>query len=210
MKTVTPVPKTETPIFVVVHNEAARDALGHLLRNAGYQAVLFQSALIFLAENPNLVSGCLVADIKTPGMDGLQLQEQLVARRLDLPVIIITGEEDIPLAVRALRAGVSAFLVKPVEEERLIESIEDALKGRIQITESDAKSTREALSKLTAREKDVLDQMVIGCADNVIARRLNISPPTVQIHRGRIKEKFRARDIGELIRNVLAVGRECQ
>jgi len=183
MKNATQLPMNKTTIYVVVHNEPARDALGHLLANAGYQPILFQSALIFLTEQPNLGSACLIADIRTPGMDGLQLQEQIVARKLDLPVIIITDQEDIPLAVRALRAGASAFLEKPIKEERLIESIEIALKGRFQITESDAELARKTIAKLTAREKDVLDQMVIGCTDNVIARRLNISPPTPAICR---------------------------
>ena len=205
MTTPAELPIGELTIYILVKDDAVRDALGQLLTSTGYRAVPFSSALSFLAENPTAGSACVLAEIRTPGMDGLQLQEQVVARRLDLPVILMTGPEDVSLAVRAMRAGASDFLERPFEEKRVLESIESALYGREPMAESEANTILGAMAKLTAREKEVLDLLVIGCADKIIARPLTISPPTVEIHRGRIMEKMKARNMAELVRNILAV-----
>ena len=194
------------PICVVDDDSAVRDALRILLRMSGYRVEVFESALAFLkdADIPN--AACLIADIRMPDMDGLELQQTLARRGVDLPVIIMTGHGDVPLAVKAMKAGAIDFLEKPFEEANLLASIKTALakRARGHAKSEEGERVRARLAELTPREKEVLDQLVEGLQNKMIAHNLDISPRTVEVYRGRIMEKLQARSIAELVRMALS------
>jgi len=194
------------PICVVDDDSAVRDALKILLRMSGYRVEVYESGLAFLKDADMQKAACLIADIRMPDMDGIELQQTLARRGIGLPVIIMTGHGDVPLAVKAMKAGAIDFLEKPFEEENLLASIRIALAKN---TSKHAKSeegeqTRARISELTPREKEVLDQLVDGHQNKMIAHNLDISPRTVEVYRGRIMEKLKARSIAELVRMALA------
>ena len=190
-------------ICIVDDDAAIRDALRLLLRVSGYQVETFDSAVSFLKDAEPTRFCCLVADIRMPEMDGLALQEELVRRGSALPVIIMTGHGDVPLAVRAMKAGAIDFLEKPFEEDALLESIKVALSSHGYAT-AEAQAIQGRIATLTPREKEVLDQLVEGHQNKMIGHKLGISPRTVEVYRGRIMEKMGARTIAELVRIALA------
>jgi len=194
-------------IFIVDDDEDVRVSLQTLLKAEGYAAETFESAMAFLASDAPTRRGCLIADIRMPDMDGLALQEELVRRKAELPVIIVTGHGDVPLAVRAMKAGAVDFLEKPYDEEVLLASIRRALAAAEEASER-AASLHEAearIASLTEREREVLDLLAAGKANKVIAYELDISPRTVEIHRARVMEKMRAKSLAELVRMVVAI-----
>jgi two-component system, LuxR family, response regulator FixJ len=194
-------------IFVVDDDEDVRGSLQALLEAEGFAAEIFESAGAFLASNGPTRPGCLIADIRMPDMDGLELQEELVRRKALLPVIVVTGHGDVPLAVRAMKAGAIDFLEKPYDESVLLGSIRRALSEAQEASER-AAATQEAaerLASLTDRERQVLDLLAAGRPNKVIAYELDISPRTVEIHRARVMEKMRAKSLAELVRMVVAV-----
>jgi len=196
------------PILIVDDDADVRDSLRALLESAGYEVQDFESARKVLAE-PNLSSkSCLIADIRMPDMDGLALQEELVARRIGIPVIVVTGHGDVPLAVRAMKAGAVDFIEKPFDDELLLESVKRALaKSSGSRTQASLAQTAESrITQLTPRERQVLDHLVAGHANKVIAYELDISPRTVEIHRAHLMEKMQARSLPDLVRFALAAG----
>lgn len=195
-------------IFIVDDDEDVRVSLQTLLKAEGYAAETFESAKAFLASDAPARRGCLIADIRMPDMDGLALQEELVRRKAELPVIVVTGHGDVPLAVRAMKAGAVDFLEKPYDEAVLLASIRRALAAAEEASER-AASLHEAearIATLTEREREVLDLLTAGKANKVIAYELDISPRTVEIHRARVMEKMRAKSLAELVRMVVAIG----
>ncbi len=194
------------PICVVDDDSAVRDALKILLRMSGYRVEVFESALAFLKDADIAGAACLIADIRMPDMDGLELQQTLARRGVDLPVIIMTGHGDVPLAVKAMKAGAVDFLEKPFEEVGLLASIKVALAKRAagKAKDEEGETTRARMAELTPREKEVLDQLVEGHQNKMIAHNLDISPRTVEVYRGRIMEKLKARSIAELVRMALS------
>ena len=193
-------------IFVVDDDEAVRDSLKILLSAAGYAAELFPSARAFLEGNGGAKAGCLLADLRMPDMDGLELQEELLRRKTGLPVIIMTGHGDVPLAVRAMKAGAVDFLEKPFNRAQLLASIEKALQRSEVVTESnaEAETAQARVAELTDRERDVFDLLVAGHQSKVIANKLSISPRTVQVHRGRVMHKLNVQSLQDLVRLALA------
>lgn len=193
-------------IFVVDDDEAVRGSLQALLEAEGFAARTFESAGAFLASDASGLPGCLIADIRMPDMDGLELQEELVRRKAPLPVIVVTGHGDVPLAVRAMKAGAIDFLEKPYDEAVLLGSIRRALSEVQQASEraAAAQETAERLASLTEREGQVLELLTAGRPNKVIAYELDISPRTVEIHRARVMEKMRAKSLAELVRMVVA------
>lgn len=194
-------------VFVVDDDPAIRDSLSLLLEASGYTAKPFESATAFLASDSPGAVGCLIVDVRMPEMDGLTLQEKLAERGSPLQVIVMTGHADIPLAVRAMRAGAVDFLEKPCEEEALLSSVRRALE-RASTAEGEVKEMRDAsarLTLLTERERQVLDLIVAGKANKVIAYDLSISPRTVEIHRARVMEKMKATNLADLVRKVLSI-----
>lgn len=194
------------PICVVDDDSAVRDALQILLRMSGYRVEVYESALAFLERADLAKAACLIADIRMPDMDGLELQQTLAKRSVDLPVIVMTGHGDVPLAVKAMKAGAIDFLEKPFEEAGLLSSIKVALARRASggAKNEEAERVRAKLSELTPREKEVLDQLIEGHQNKMIAHNLDISPRTVEVYRGRVMEKMQARTIAELVRMALA------
>jgi two-component system response regulator FixJ len=199
----------EKTVFIVDDDAAIRDSLRMMLEAAGHTVRDFASAQSFLSD-PDLSGGCLIVDIRMPGMGGLELQEELVRRKVNIPVIVITGHGDVPLAVRAMRAGAIDFVEKPFDEERMLQSVADAVAAgqRAEGRATEAKEARELLSQLTPREHEILDQLVKGHANKVVAHQLGISPRTVEIHRASIMEKLHARNLSNVVRTALAASWE--
>lgn len=197
--------QAEHRVFVVDDDRSARDSLATLLQASGYVCETFQSAAEFLARHPAQLRGCIIADIRMPDMDGLALQEELIRRGASLPVIIVTGHGDVPLAVRAMKAGAIDFLEKPFEEAALLNSVGRALEEARTVGERSSinEEARDRLAQLTDRERQVLELVVEGHANKVIAYHLSISPRTVELHRARVMDKMLARSVAELVRLTL-------
>jgi len=197
---------SEATVFVVDDDHAVREGLGLLLGSAGFAVETYPSADDFLDTYEPGRPGCLVLDIRMPGLDGLALQERLVSRGLELPIIILSGHGDVPAAVRAFKHGAVDFFQKPVNEEALLAGVRQAL-GRDAERRRARAHRGEALhrlEKLTPREREVLEHVVAGRANKAIAAELGISERTVELHRARIMRKLKARSLPELTRLVLA------
>jgi two-component system, LuxR family, response regulator FixJ len=196
------------PILIVDDDDDVRDSLRALLESAGYDVRDFSSAKSVLEDGAVGQAACLLADIRMPDMDGLALQEELVKRRIGLPVIIVTGHGDVPLAVRAMKAGAVDFIEKPFDDELLLQSIDQALtRGKEQRGQASlAQSAAERIALLTERERQVLERLVAGQANKVIAYELDISPRTVEIHRAHVMEKMQAKSLSDVVRLALAAG----
>lgn len=196
----------EPVIFVVDDDDDVRESMRVLLESAGFKAEAFGSAGSFLDSGWENRTGALIADIRMPDMDGLTLQEELARRKAVLPVIIMTGHGDVPLAVRAMKAGAIDFLEKPVDDSLLVASIKRAL-AAAEASVHASHEVQEAASRiaaLTDRERQVMELMAAGRPNKIIAYELDISPRTVEIHRARVMEKMHAKSLAELVRMVVA------
>jgi len=196
------------PILIVDDDADVRDSLRALLESAGFEVRDFDSARRVLEDDALAQGACLIADIRMPDMDGLALQEELVRRRVGLPVIIVTGHGDVPLAVRAMKAGAVDFIEKPFDDELLLESIKRALTlGRESRGQASLAHTAAArIAVLTERERQVLERLIAGQPNKVIAFELDISPRTVEIHRAHVMEKMQAKSLSDVVRLALAAG----
>jgi FixJ family two-component response regulator len=196
-------------VIIVDDDADFRESLAGLLDASGYETEAFDSALTFLDHVGTEDALCLVSDIRMPGMDGLELQQELNARGSNLPMVIMTGHGDIPLAVRAMRAGAVDFLEKPFDLPVLLTAVERARRrqGESKTQQLEAVARIEAL---TDREREVMDLLVIGHQNKMVAHKLNISTRTVEVHRSRVMEKTRARSLPELVYLCIAAGREAQ
>jgi len=194
-------------VFIVDDDAAVRDALKFLLRSVGHPVEAFASAVDFLAAYRDDRPGCLVLDIRMPGMSGLELQAQLNERRSMLPIIFITGHGDVPMAVEAMQSGAMDFIQKPFRDQDLIDRINQALEKDAKNRASLGELTliRERLTSLTPREREVMDLVVHGKANKVIAGDLDLSQRTVEIHRSRVMEKMLATSLAHLVRMVIEV-----
>jgi len=195
-------------VYIVDDDAAVRDSLAVLLEACGHHVRSFGLAREFLDAAPALPPGCLIVDIRMPEMDGLELQRRLAERSLNFPTIVITGHGDVPLAVRAMKAGALDFIEKPFSTPTILASVATAL------AEIDTEETRNPagaaaaakLELLTAREREVLEGLLAGLPNKSIAYDLAISPRTVEIHRARVMDKMGARSLSELIRLALSAG----
>ena len=197
---------SRTPTVIVVDDdEAVRKSLQMLLKSVGHVAVGYASAQQFLAAWDKDQSGCLVLDVRMPGMSGLELQQELNRRGAVLPVIFITGHGDIPMAVAAMQSGAFDFLQKPFRDQDLIDRIQRGLEqdrvNREQLREQGR--IRAQFESLTPREREVLTLVVAGNANKVMAADLGVSQRTIEIHRGRVMEKMGARSLAQLVRMVM-------
>lgn len=199
---------TDQPIVHVVDDdEGLRDALTALLRMAGFAVRAYPDAAAVLAAIRPDSAGCVIADVRMPGMSGLELQQELLRRDIRLPVIVVTGHGDVPMAVAALKAGALDFFEKPFDDRKLIERIGDALdcdSRRRESRESLAK-TIERLQQLSPREREVMELVAQGLANKVIAHQLGIGARTVETHRARVMEKTGAANVSDLTRMILQV-----
>jgi two-component system response regulator FixJ len=194
-------------VFVVDDDPAVRDSLAMLLTSSGYNAKPYASAAAFLANETPEAAGCMVVDVQMPEMNGLALQRELAARRFRIPVIVMTGHGDIPIAVQAMKAGAVDFLEKPFDDGVLLDGIRRALERASSAADQvpAAKETKRRMEQLTDREREVMDLIVAGKANKVIAYELSISPRTVEIHRSRVMEKMGAGNLADLVRKVLSL-----
>jgi len=198
----------DSPILIVDDDPDVRDSLRALLESSGFTVREHDSAKAVLSD-PALGSAlCLIADIRMPEMDGLQLQEELNRRKTVLPVIVVTGHGDVPLAVRAMKAGATDFLEKPFDEELLLAAVQSAKAAADQarMQSQTGETAARLIGQLTPRELDVLKHLVAGRSNKVIAYELSISPRTVEIHRAHLMDKMEARSLSDLIRMALAAG----
>jgi two-component system response regulator FixJ len=195
-------------VHVIDDDEAVRRSLALLLYSAGYTVETYPSAESFLGAVPQTMSGCIVVDVRMPGMDGLQLQEHLTAQGVLLPVVVVTGHADIALAVRAMKAGARDFIEKPYANSRMIEAVTAALaSGRLDLNRARrASDARARVSRLSSREQAVLHELVQGRPNKLVAHALNISPRTVEIHRANMMEKLGVRSLSEAVRIFIAAG----
>ena len=195
-------------IFVVDDDSAVRDALKLLLRSLGQSVETFGSGQEFLEAYSEDRPGCLVLDIRMPGMSGLELQQQLNERHSSLPIIFITGHGEVPMAVEAMQAGAVDFIQKPFRDQDLIDRINQALEkdSNNRAALGERNDIRHRLETLTPREREVLDLVVHGKANKVIAGDLQLSQRTVEIHRARVMEKMQASSLAHLVRMGLEVG----
>jgi two-component system response regulator FixJ len=196
---------SEQRIFIVDDNPGVRRSLRALLESANFLVQDYPSAKAFLADDIK-TGGCLIADIRMPEMTGLELHEELIKRGVAMPVIMITGRGDVPLAVRAMRAGAIDFIEKPFDDEVLLASLHKALDvgQRDRNRTVEAQHALELISQLTPRERQVLEQLVAGRSNKLAAYELSISPRTIEIHRARIMDKLNARSLSDLVRTSLA------
>lgn len=195
----------EFTVFVVDDDQAVRESLAFLVQSVGLEVETFASAQDFLDLYAPERPGCLITDIRMPGMSGLELQERLSADGRHIPVIVLTGFGDVPAAVRALKGGAIDFVEKPFNPQALLDLVQQAI---VRDSERRAQAAREAdldkrMASLTPREQEVMALVVAGKANKVIAIDLLISERTVELHRGRIMKKMRARSLAELMRIVL-------
>ena len=195
-------------VFVVDDDDAVRNSLRLLLKAVGLPTELFRSADEYLKAFDNDRSGCLVLDIRMPGMSGLELQEELNRREAILPIIFITGHGDIPMAVEAMQRGALDFLQKPFRDQDLLDRINRALEkdrvGRALL--GNRESIRARIASLTPREQEVLAMVTQGKANKVIAADLELSQRTVEIHRAHLMEKMGANSLAHLVRMVVDAG----
>jgi two-component system, LuxR family, response regulator FixJ len=200
-------PATPT-VFVVDDDEGVRNSLRFLLKSVGLTTRALASASEFLEAYKHNQPGCLVLDVRMPGMSGIELQQQLNLRGATIPVIFITGHGDIPMAVEAMQHGAFDFLQKPFRDQDLIDRIQRALERdtRNRTLLAQHVRIRERLESLTPREREVLRLMTRGKANKVMAAELGVSQRTVEIHRARVMEKMQASSLAHLVRMVLEVG----
>lgn len=199
-------------VHVVEDDPAVRSALGLFLRVSGFLVHEYASAEEFLAADGGALRGCALVDVRLPGMDGPTLQVELQARRSALPVVLMTAYAEVPLAVRAMRAGAVDFIEKPVEPAALLEAIGRALTqpatNILQPSKAVAADAANRISALSPRERNVLQGLLAGYSNKDIARRLGLSPRTVEIHRARMMGRLGARSLPEALRLGLAAGIE--
>ncbi|MDR3529784.1 MAG: response regulator FixJ [Rhodopila sp.] len=192
-------------VYVVDDDSAVRDSLRMLLESSGFTVRTHDSARAFLAERP-AVSGCVLTDVRMPEIDGLELQRLLREQGIWLPVIVMTGQGDIAIAVRAMKTGAVDFLEKPFDDEALFQAIDRALaENRLRREAASLSAEASArISSLTPREREVLDLLVTGLPNKAIGNELGTSPRTIEVHRARVMEKLQVRSLPELVRLVLA------
>jgi len=192
-------------IVVIDDHESVRSSLRALLEASGLRVKDYSSGPAYLEDNGG--GDCLLVDVRMPHMTGLELQHELVKRNSIVPVIVVTGHGDVPLAVTAMRAGAFDFLEKPFDDDVLLDSIHRALaEGRkVRNSQHESKAAAALIAALTNREHEVLDHLVLGKSNKLIAHELGISPRTVETHRARLQEKLKARGLSDLVRLTRAV-----
>jgi two-component system response regulator FixJ len=195
-------------VHVIDDDEAVRDSLAFLLRSAKVQVRTYESAVAFLEASADVKAGCIITDVRMPGIDGIELLRQLKEREVQVPVIVVTGHGDVPLAVEAMKIGAVDFLEKPFDDDTLIASVRAALSRRERGIQQDAEraAIQERIAALSNRERQVLEGLIAGYPNKTIAYDLGISPRTVEIYRANLMTKMEAKSLSELVRLALVAG----
>lgn len=195
---------TDAVVHLIDDDEWVRQAIAFMLTTSGFAVRVYESATAFLDALPSVQPGCIVTDVRMPGMDGLELQRELKNRSVDLPVIVITGHADVSLAVEAMKAGAIDFIEKPFNDETLLAAIRVAVERH----SSNSRRTEEVaaiqtkLDSLSPREREVLDGLIAGLPNKTIAYDLNISARTVEVHRANLMSRMAANSLADLVRMV--------
>lgn len=198
---------TSATVAIVDDDEAVRDSLDVLMRASGHDTATFETADAFLAADREAF-GCILLDVRLPDGDGIEVLQRLIAENCQAPVVIITGHGDVPMAVKAMRIGAADFVEKPFDPDELLAMVARCLRQYEQIERShnSAAVARERLDRLTPREQEVMQQLVLGRPNKIIAHELGLSPRTVEVHRARVMEKTAAGSLSELVRLAIAAG----
>ena len=197
----------EAPLVHIVDDDASvRDSLMVLLESAGYAVRAYNSAVAFLQAASDRTAGCVLTDVQMPELNGLELQRRMSEQGIRLPVIVMTGHGDVPIAVEAMKAGAADFLEKPFGDEQLLTAVSGAvaINRRVRDEAAAVADTMRRLATLTPREREVLGHLVAGQPNKTIAYDLGSSPRTVEVHRARVMEKMGARSLPELVRMTIA------
>jgi two-component system response regulator FixJ len=195
-------------VYVIDDDEAMRDSLQFLLDSSDFEVRLFENAQEFLDALPELSFGCVVSDVRMPGIDGIELLKRLKSGRGGFPVLIMTGHGDVQLAVEAMKLGAVDFLEKPFEDDRLTVMIEGAIRQAEPAAKSEAAAQEIAarIATLSPRERQVMDGLIAGLSNKLIARDYDISPRTIEVYRANVMTKMQANSLSELVRMALRAG----
>ena len=195
-------------VYVIDDDEAMRDSLEFLLNSVDFEVTLFESAQVFLDEMAGREFGCIVSDVRMPGIDGIELLRRLQALNCRFPVIIMTGHGDVPLAVEAMKLGAVDFLEKPFDDDLLISMIDSGLKRAEPEARHEAvtREIAERIATLSPRERQVMDGLVAGLSNKAIAREYDISPRTIEVYRANVMTKMQAGSLSELVRLAMRGG----
>lgn len=198
--------KQNSTVFIVDDDQAIRHAMELLMRSVGLDHEIFHSADDFLAGFSDERPGCLVLDIRMPGLGGLELQEKLIQMGSSLPIIFISGHGDVPMAVEAMQKGAVDFIQKPFRDQELLDRIHEALEKDLEsrVERDEQSQVQDRMGTLTKREREVLELVVTGKPNKVIAYELGVSQRTVEIHRARVMEKMQAQSLADLVRMHMA------
>lgn len=196
-------------IFIIDDQQSVRNALGEMLNVFGFSVETFESADVFLSSMDPARPGCVVSDVRMPGMDGLELVREFARRQITLPIILISGHADVPMAVAAIKAGAEDFIEKPVDDTALVAAINRGLSRLFeeQSQQRSQESLNQQFSRLTPRQVEIFDLVASGFTSQAIAAKLQISARTVESYRAQIMEKMQAESVAVLVRQAIRLGR---
>jgi two-component system response regulator FixJ len=199
---------SKVKVYVIDDDEAMRDSLNFLLDCAGLEVTLFETAQQFLDALPGLDFGCVVSDVRMPGIDGIELLRRMKAAQSKFPILIMTGHGDVPLAVQAMKLGAIDFMEKPFDDDRLTGMIEAAIRQAEPAAKDDAVTQNivARIATLSPRERQVMEGLIAGLSNKLIARDYDISPRTIEVYRANVMTKMQAGSLSELVRLAMRAG----
>jgi two-component system response regulator FixJ len=199
---------SKVKVYVIDDDEAMRDSLNFLLDSAGLEVTLFETAQQFLDALPGLDFGCVVSDVRMPGIDGIELLRRMKAAQSKFPILIMTGHGDVPLAVEAMKLGAIDFMEKPFDDDRLTGMIEAAIRQAEPAAKDDTVTQNIVgrIATLSPRERQVMEGLIAGLSNKLIARDYDISPRTIEVYRANVMTKMQAGSLSELVRLAMRAG----